>query len=101
MADQRVYRCKDCNEPFPHPRAVYDHKVANHGAKPRDTSRKRKKAEQPPTRDPEVVLLERCIAAFDEAGTDSNADIRVLDLLCARYGREAYADPEQPEDAPL
>jgi hypothetical protein len=88
----RDYHCKECGEAFPHPRAVSDHKVEQHGAEPR-TSRQR--AGRPAggkatTADAEASLLTKAIELFTNADTDRSADFRVLEYLEKRFGPSAY-----------
>jgi hypothetical protein len=104
----RSYHCKICNEPFPNPAAVGKHKRKDHadgGTKPKRKKYTRRAqparaiaevavAPVPALADPEAALLATCMNAFAVAGTDRDADFRVLEYLAQRFGPIAYKDAE-------
>jgi hypothetical protein len=52
-----------------------------------------------PTVDAEASLLYGCLNLFANAGTDANADFRVLEYLALRFGPAAYEEGDADETA--
>jgi len=119
---KRKYSCKDCGKTgFANAWAVRNHKIEEHGAparkghaqretaapakrkrraggrragRPRKVSRQVDAAPDAPVVDAESKLIASVCDLFVNAGTDRDADARVISYIGSRFGPEAYANEE-------